>query len=87
MTQVGAVEPSVFQADSAGSIPVTGSTKNTLPQGNSHNPPAAGLGTVPQSVPYVPSGESPPNRAYRPSSAGAGQLPTTATPLTARRQR
>lgn len=74
MTQVKSVERSASQADSAGSIPVIGSTKNTLPQGNSHNPAAAGTGTVPRVAPYPLPLDPSANRTNRPKSADAESL-------------
>lgn len=77
MTQVNIVEPSASQADSAGSIPVIGSTKNTLPPGNSRNPNAATTGTVPNTAPNALPLDSPVNRTNATRPAIAASLPTT----------
>lgn len=75
MAQVKSVGPSASQAHNAGSIPVIGSTKTELPQGNSSTSATARKSTVPYTAPNGSSEDSGANRTYRPSSDGAGCLP------------
>lgn len=75
-TQVEIVGVSAFQADSAGSIPVTRShVKPTLTRAGTQSRGAAHPGAIPQPIPNAHSFGPDSNRTYRPSSGDAGELP------------